>query len=262
MDGNRFRRNSRLLAAAFLCALIFTAPGCGKPETISSGKHPSSLELDLGLAIPSAKELRIPTNRSDFYKLDYRMLGGCDLQITLGKYQSSLGKKASDSQRLLLDLEYLRLAPQCIKLKRKTGETKLAAILAETEKLKRTKLLASIYNATLASTEFQQFWGKLAAYNAPPRQRWQALAALRAINALAGRWNSGDYRASNIVFEIYLSEVAQGGILYDVTPSRETRHIITQLEQQLAAALPKRYKVWRDHRPLYFARLEQPIKLD
>ena len=259
MDGCHFKRDNRLLAAMCLYALIFTAPGCGKPETISSGNRSPRLEFDPGLAIPSARELRIPTNSSDFYKLDFMALGDCDLQITLGKYQSSLGRNASDSQRLLLDLEYLRLAPQCIKLKRVLGETALVEFLVGAEKHKRDQLAAGIFNATLASTEFQHFWGKPAANDIQSRQRPQALPALQAINALAARWLAGDYRAINIEFEIHLNEITRGGIPHRANYSRELHQHIVQLEQHLAATLPPRYSTWMEQRRLYFARLEPAL---
>ncbi|MEM8564649.1 MAG: DUF3080 family protein, partial [Pseudomonadota bacterium] len=65
-------------------------------------------------ALPPARELTIDIKGSDIDVLDFLSLTGCQLQITIGKRNSSLGRLASASQRLLLELEYLQLAPACI----------------------------------------------------------------------------------------------------------------------------------------------------
>jgi hypothetical protein len=66
--------------------------------------------------VAAAMQLDIPSGTLD--ALDLVSLSGCNVQATIGKRNSSLGRHAKPSQRLLLELEYLRLAPQCINLLR------------------------------------------------------------------------------------------------------------------------------------------------
>ena len=87
--------------------------------------------------LPEIGKLKIPLQAANVEALDFLVLKGCALKITLGKYNSSLGRFASDSQRLLLDLEYLRLAPRCVEYQRNQGETELATILEQARTLKR-----------------------------------------------------------------------------------------------------------------------------
>ena len=56
---------------------------------------------------PRASRLKIEIPKGTLNALDFLALSGCDLQITVGKRNSSLGRFARDSQRLLLELELL-----------------------------------------------------------------------------------------------------------------------------------------------------------
>jgi len=262
MDGNGFPKQVKLIASAYLCALVFALSGCSKPETIYTHGTPAAERTRVAIEFPGIDELRVPLAADGFHKIDFMALGGCELQITLGKYQSSLGRWPSDSQRLLLDLEYLRLAPQCIGHKQKLGQTELATSLEETRKLKRDQLAAAIFNATLANIEFQQLWGRSITLKEQPGQQRLTLLAIQAINELAGLWLSGDHQANNIGFEIHLSEIAKGGIVLPGGYDWELHHHILQLEQKLATVLPPQFLAWQKDRDHYFSGLETPTKLD
>ena len=62
--------------------------------------------------------------------IDFLSLSGCELQVNLGRRNTQLGRTASPSQRLLLDLEFMDLAPDCITLLRARGDDDLASTLA------------------------------------------------------------------------------------------------------------------------------------
>jgi len=131
--------------------------------------------------------------------------------VTVGKRNSSLGRLAAPSQRLLLELEFLRLAPACSERLRGEGREELAATLDRAAAGKREKLPARIYNATLGSREFRAFWQAPASLGAYPAETSsEPVSALAAIDALAARWLDGDYRADNQAFELLLSTVARG----------------------------------------------------
>ncbi len=163
-------------------------------------------------ALPAPRELHLEIQPGNLDALDFLALSGCAVQITIGKRNSSLGRLARDSQRLLLELEYLQLAPPCIDYQREQGESGLADTLEQAWQLKRRQLPASIYNATLGSSEYRQFWKKApgAAADYPANTSSAVIASLEAINGHARRWLAGDYSADNREFEILLGEVATG----------------------------------------------------
>ncbi|MBA6413316.1 DUF3080 family protein [Parahaliea sp. F7430] len=161
--------------------------------------------------LPSRSELRseLPSTRLD--TLDFLALSGCKVQITIGKRNSSLGRMASASQRLLLELEYLELAPECIEHMQGAGKTELAKILRDAYELKQSQLATRIFEATLVGPEFRQFWRKPAQLKDYPQQTSsQVISTLNAITLDVQRWLAGDYRADNQHFELQLSDINKG----------------------------------------------------
>lgn len=160
---------------------------------------------------PRSGQLRLDIPSSSLDGLDFLALRGCAVQVTIGKRNSSLGRLASASQRLLLELEYLQLAPKCISYLQQHKRATLADTLEQAWQMKRLQLPALIFNATLASAEYRAFWQTPATPGAyPAATSSQVISALLAINSHVGRWLSGDYQADNREFEILLGEVAGG----------------------------------------------------
>jgi len=161
--------------------------------------------------MPPPRELHLQTDSSGLDVLDFLSLHGCAVQVTIGKRNSSLGRLARDSQRLLLDLEYLELAPACVAQLRQRGEEALANTLEQAWSTKRRQLPAAIFNATLGGSEYRAFWRVPANPGDYPATTGSAvIASLEHINRLAGRWLAGDYRADNLAFELLLADVATG----------------------------------------------------
>lgn len=211
----------RALLAACIAGLF--AAGCGEPTLDNAYKNylkrlGTTLEVTAEGAAPTRApryprtgKLQIPLETTSVDTLDFLALGGCAVQVTIGKRNSSLGRFAHPSQRLLLELEYLRLAPQCISQLRNNGNTTLATTLAQAWETKKRQLPAMIFNATLASDEFRALWrANPAPGEFPPVQSSQVVAALDAINHHVARWLGGDYQADNTQFELLLGEVAGG----------------------------------------------------
>lgn len=232
------RRNAQLtarpIARLFCCAALALLPACqpqGADATFSDyvGKLSKALavaapdqETSIGLTPPLATALQLDIPASPIESLDLLQLSGCAVQANIGKRQTSLGRLAKPSQRLLLELEYLRLAPACISRLRKGtigghmndnngNNPVLADVLEDAWREKQAQLPALISNATLGSDEYLAFWLATPAPEDYPRSSLQAVAAaLGAINEQAQRWLSGDYRADNREFELLLSAVAGG----------------------------------------------------
>lgn len=169
------------------------------PEFLPSPRPPRSGKL----------RLEIPSDSLD--TLDFLALSGCAVQVTIGKRNSSLGRMARPSQRLLLELEFLRLGPACITALRDAGKDTLADTLQRSWLQKRQQLPALIFNATLGGEEYRAFWlATPAVADYPPVSSSVAISALLAIKQQVRRWLAGDYRADNRGFELLLGEVAGG----------------------------------------------------
>ncbi len=162
-------------------------------------------------APPRVGALQVPLERGRLDALDFLALHGCALQVTVGRKNSSLGRFARPSQALLLELEFLRLAPDCIDALRAQAKADLAEQLEAARQLKRKQLAARIFNATLGGEEYRAFWRTVRPpgdYPAVPDP--VTLQALHAISTAAKRWLDGDYGVDGFEFELLLSEVAGG----------------------------------------------------
>ncbi len=219
----RVAPHSWLLLAALFAVALGVLAGCSEDgaDAAMTDYHArlgNTLDIEIATAakadwprLPPARDMRLRIEGSELDALDFLALSGCAVQVTIGKRNSSLGKNAPPSQRLLLELEYLRLAPACIEAQRAEGEDELANTLESAWAQKREQLPALIFNATLGGEEFRKFWrpGALTP-NYPAQTSSQVITALEAINAMTERWLVGDYRADNTAFELELSEIARG----------------------------------------------------
>lgn len=209
-----------LLLFPLLLGIVACAPGgTDGPFAVYLDRLGRSLDVNPGTPLlptpvarpPRTGALRIDLPRGNLDALDFLDLRGCELQVTVGKANSSLGRMARDSQRLLLDLEYLRLAPACVEQLRGEGEQTLANQLQAEWARKRAQLPARIFNATLANSEFRDLWKPAAlAPEYPGRAGSTPVTALETINALATRWLGGDYSADNEAFELLLYDASLG----------------------------------------------------
>lgn len=173
-------------------------------------------EYPATLRPPRSGKLRLEIPSDSLDTLDFLALSGCAVQVTIGKRNSSLGRMAKPSQRLLLALEYLRLAPDCITYLRKNDKNTLAELLEQSWQHKREQLPALIFNATLGADEYRSVWlASPVVADFPKLSSSVSVLALQAVNEQVSTWLSGDYQADNRGFELLLGEVAGGdaGIL-------------------------------------------------
>jgi hypothetical protein len=190
------------------------------PETIAT--YLSRLSDALNTPVPPA---RMPSPRrlnqsppsaypiadDQLNLIDFLSLGGCALQVNIGRRNSHLGRHASASQRLILDIEFLQLAPDCIAHLQRNGEPELAQTLALAMQHKRETLVARIYNAVLAGEEWRRFWQIPTAVGAWPANTdaalidslWQLSRWIEEI--LEGRWPADPQQ-----LEFYLGDLRRG----------------------------------------------------
>ncbi len=161
--------------------------------------------------VSQAQLKRLPVAPLKIDLIDFLALSGCQLQVNIGRRNSALGRVASASQQLLLDLEFLELAPACIQHLRKQDEHNLATVLEQARQQRQQTLANQLYNAILAGTEWRQFWAipqALGAY--PDNINGDPIDAIFALADASQRWLSGDYEADNLVFEGHLATVRGG----------------------------------------------------
>jgi len=110
--------------------------------------------------LPSDLGADLLTETGSLSLIDFLSLSGCELQANIARRNTSMGRTASASQRLILDLEFLRLAPACVTLMEEKEEDSVANTLRENIELRRTNLPIRIFAATLGGPEWQKFWGQ------------------------------------------------------------------------------------------------------
>ena len=153
-------------------------------------------------ALPAASQIDL---------IDFLSLSGCELQVNLGRRNTQLGRTASPSQRLLLDLEFMDLAPECITLLRERGEGELASTLAEVSDERLTLISESIAQAVLMGPEWRLFWERPATLGNYPVDTNSAIAgSLSRLSDLTRGWLGGNWQASNREFELLLSDLRAG----------------------------------------------------
>jgi hypothetical protein len=208
------------LAAALFSTLLFACAAGGPSAAFQTYLERLSRTLSVPVETPATmpispmpppRELHRQADPAGLDVLDFLSLHGCAVQVTIGKRNSSLGRLARDSQRLLLDLEYLELAPACVAQLRQRGEEALATTLHNAWASKRRQLPGAIFNATLGGSEYRAFWQVPANPGDYPAATGSAVVgSLEGINLQVRRWLAGDYSADNQAFELLLADVASG----------------------------------------------------
>lgn len=90
--------------------------------------------------------------------IDFLALSGCELQANIAKRNTTMGRSASPSQQLIFDLEFIRLAPDCIEKLRAEDEGSIADQLATVLTQREGGLVYTIAQAILGGEEWRAFW--------------------------------------------------------------------------------------------------------
>ena len=143
--------------------------------------------------------------------IDFLSLSGCGLQLNLGRRNTQLGRTASPSQRLLLDLEFMDLAPECITLLQKRGDDELASTLAAISAEREAQLSDSIARALLMGPEWRMFWERPETLgNYPADTNSTITESLSRLADLTQGWLDGNWQASNREVELLLGNLRAG----------------------------------------------------
>jgi len=209
----------RTLIPVFMCILL---SGCGaggpeadldeyidklsrvleQPEDATNGRVMPRL--------PAVRDLRREAPTESISILEFLQIRQCELQQLVAARNSSLGKLARPSQRLVYQLNFLRTGEACLA---RMGEShpELSAILARALEQKRQQLPEFIWQATLGGEEFRSFW-RFGGGSLPPTfdSDGTLSPALEQLLEDARRWLRGDYRVDEARLERLLGRIADG----------------------------------------------------
>ena len=153
----------------FLSLLLLTSCGQSDSGLAHLNEYLTRLSAVTGTALesqalprfdlaPPLPEKGGPTSNQQIDLIDFLSLTGCSLQVNLGRRNTQLGRTASPSQRLLLDLEFLDLAPACIELLKTRDDTALAATIRAASNDRKQSLPSAVFDAVLLGPEWRAFW--------------------------------------------------------------------------------------------------------
>ncbi|MEM9603030.1 MAG: DUF3080 family protein [Pseudomonadota bacterium] len=164
---------------------------------------------------PPRRSLALEATDQSIGLLGFLKLYDCALWKTVGERNSALGKVATASQRLFTELDFLRLAPDCIDTLTARGEDALADQLSTALDIKRDELPIRIWQATLGGEEFEQLWHvPLALGDYDAEADFALEAPLTTLGSWVTRWLNGDHRYDAEAFELALGAVRHGNAGY------------------------------------------------
>ena len=216
---DRCRVGASLILAATGCVLLLACEPTNPESPVARYVHRLGVALSIATPHPDIPPLPafagppqpLTRDTATLRKIDHLSVSDCALQHNLIKRSSSLGRHAKASQRLLIELEFLQLAPACIQRLQQRRDHMHAAALARIWQQTRAALSTLIFNATLGDASFHALWQPQPTPGAyPPVQPRVTVVALQQTSQLVHRWLHGDYRADNAHFEVLLSEIAGG----------------------------------------------------
>ena len=169
--------------------------------------------------------------------IDFLALSGCELQANIAKRNTTMGRSASASQQLILDLEFIRLAPKCIDKLQLDGEDDIARLLSQGLMQRREQLTYTLAQAILGGTEWREFWRTpqlLGDY--PVNTSGDAAQSLWELSQRTKRFLSGDWSSTDEALEPLLStlRVDAGGRLLRAAIIQD--QALTQANQILITA--------------------------
>ena len=148
--------------------------------------------------------------------LDFMSLYGCRLQETVAQANSSLGRVATASQRVLYLVRFLRDAPSCIAMLETEEKTELARIVKQEMEYKRQQFPYVFTAMLIEGEEFSSFWRlpkNLGSY--PENTNPEPILALSSVVSLFKQWQSENYVQTEQELETMLFQIniGDGGAL-------------------------------------------------
>lgn len=171
------------------------------------------------IALPK-QAIKVLPDKGDIARIDlmdFLSLYGCRLQEVVARANASLGKIAPSSQRLISDLRFIELAPECIDLLAEKNETELAQQLSNALELKRNALETSMARSIFEGPEYRAFWKLPVTLEGYPAADLvgEPERALIQLSSLRDAWLSGRVNEGRSEYEslLFLVSTGDGGLL-------------------------------------------------
>lgn len=124
--------------------------------------------------------------------LEFLKLRSCRLQAAIAHRNSSLGKLAQPSQRLLNSVDFLRWVDPCITRMTAQGNMIIAGRLQQAAEQKTGQLPRLLWRAMLGAEEARLFWSRPSSLDSYPENTGVALiGTLEQLHRLASAWLAG-----------------------------------------------------------------------
>ena len=179
---------------------------------------------------PQRRDLTLELSDQRIGILEFIRLYNCQLGQVIGERNSVLGRVAPASQRVFIELDFLRFAPACVSLLRSRENHELADKLENAHAVKRKELPRLLWQATLGSDEFSKLWRipqHLGEF--PEGGEGNVQDSLAEVEYWVKRWLGGDYSYDSKAFETALGRIRHGRAGYLLSAA-------TLLESHLEAA--------------------------
>ncbi|MEM7101341.1 MAG: DUF3080 family protein [Pseudomonadota bacterium] len=146
----------RHLAVLFCLSVLACLIGCSDRNSLEAYPDAIDAEFDQSSRTQPLRIPQFPNHRTLYHQLDeldinwlqFAQLHQCDLGDLVGRRNSGLGRLATDSQRLIYELEFLNRAASC--------STQNREWLDEIIQIKKQSLKAHWWNAVFAGPEMRQ----------------------------------------------------------------------------------------------------------
>ncbi len=166
--------------------------------------------------MPAARELRVELAQPKIDLLEFLRLSDCHLQRLVAGRNSSLGKLAQPSQRLIYELEFLHHGAVCRAALEANERSELAQKLNDVLSQKREQLPTVIWQATLGAGEMRAFWqvpAELGDY--PAATAAEVPMAMARLLRRVERWLDDDWQVNAVALErdLQLLKTGDGGAL-------------------------------------------------
>ncbi|XOV85854.1 MAG: DUF3080 family protein [Pseudomonadota bacterium] len=160
--------------------------------------------------LPPLREFRQEIPRESIDILEFFRISRCELHQLVAERNSNLGIMAAPSQRLVYEVNFLRVGYDCLQAIDE-DQPSLRENLAEVLDRKREALPLVIWKATLGGDEFRDFWKP--GSSDPPEAfagDGEVVYALAQLRDDVARWLGGNYEISSSRLENQLDLIRQG----------------------------------------------------
>ena len=189
-------------------------------EATTDNVNPDSATLPSAVVFPRRADLKVSLEPGNTLSIrEFLSIRECTLHSALANKNSQLGRLASASQALILDLRILHHGPACVRTLEQQKRFDLAEKLTSALQIKRAGIKVSLWQTLIAGDEARAFWAQNASFtDYPHRVDTETETAIRwlsnfATQVLRGNYLLSDTQASALERHLGKVRLGDGGLL-------------------------------------------------